>query len=378
MRDIAFSSFDVERMRAAVVGIRAGSSRGSGFVICDNGLVVTNVHVVGYSESVVLKGEKTAPVPARVVHVDTRLDIAFLIPDAPMGLPRLPFADSERATAGEPVIALGHPLGLGLTITQGVLSATKRVVRDVAYLQTDAALNPGNSGGPLVDRDGRVLGVNTWIHGAGQNLGFAVPVHLFEGDAVAFAGAADAVRGRTAQYLCVECEAPYSIDDERCITCGAPVPYGDARSSRQIAGTYPEGLRAVTRLIVRMGHIPNRVWVRRGLWRLSNEGADVFVWLDDSGERVSFVARVAKIPTKGHEALFRFLLTMNDRTTGACRLALDGQIITLSFDEPTAFMSETEVARTLRLLLDMTRELMIVLRTMFGTALAPPLEMDEA
>lgn len=157
---------------------------GSGFVVSDDGLIVTNAHVVTGADriDVVLVGGRT--VVAENLGSDPRIDIAVLrIPVR--DLPVVPFGDSDRLMPGQQAIAIGNPLGLERTVTVGVVSALERAIpeggaplRDL--IQTDAVINPGNSGGPLLDSCGRVIGVNTAVlRGTGTitGLGFAVPIN---------------------------------------------------------------------------------------------------------------------------------------------------------------------------------------------------------
>lgn len=364
-----------DRVRASVVGVRAGGSFGTGWVALPNGLVVTNVHVVGYDARVALQSEGGVELPARVVHADTKRDIAFVMPIGTLGVPALPLGPSAEARPGQPVVAIGHPLGLAFTVTQGILSAVGRDVRGVPYLQTDAALNPGNSGGPLIDREARVIGVNTWIRSGGQNLGFAVPVHLFQHELQRFAGPVGQVTAMTPVYRCIECDAPYQTTDDRCLKCGAPVPFASGAAGAILWSlSFAQAERSVANMIARLGYVPNQVWVDKGTWRLPQPSGEVWVHLDQSGDYVSFAARLVKVPPTGHEALFRFLLTVNDRTSGPCRLSLEGEVITLSFAEPTIFLNQEEVLAEMSMLLGMSEELRGVLSRAYGAPPPRPIE----
>jgi S1-C subfamily serine protease len=165
-----------------------GTATGSGFVIDEDGHVVTNAHVVEGSESVqVTLGEDGETFDAEVVGTDPSTDIAVIQVDAPADrLHPLTLGDSSTVEVGDPVIAIGNPFGLDRTVTAGIVSALQReiespngfVIRDA--IQTDAPINPGNSGGPLLDAAGRVIGVNSQIEASGGNgnvgIGFAVPI----------------------------------------------------------------------------------------------------------------------------------------------------------------------------------------------------------
>ncbi|MGN9809215.1 S1C family serine protease [Micromonospora sp. BQ11] len=167
-----------------VRGGRGGSS-GSGFVLDDRGHVVTNDHVVAGGGTVTVVGQDGRRLTARLVGRDPGSDIAVLRVDAGSGLPALPLAPSGQTRVGEPVLAVGSPLGLSGTVTAGIVSALDRPVRlgggaRQSAVQTDASINPGNSGGPLVNARGEVVGVNTAIatlEGGGNiGIGFAIPI----------------------------------------------------------------------------------------------------------------------------------------------------------------------------------------------------------
>lgn len=175
-----------ERDAAGVAFVQAGPSSGSGFVIDDEGHILTNAHVVqGADEITVEVGEDGEQRKAKLVGADPSSDVALLDVDENDDLTALELGDSSKAEVGDPVVAIGNPFGLDRTVTTGIVSAKQRQIQapngfsisDV--IQTDAAVNPGNSGGPLLDGEGRVIGINSQIassSGANDGVAFAVPI----------------------------------------------------------------------------------------------------------------------------------------------------------------------------------------------------------
>lgn len=160
---------------------RAANSLGSGFIINENGYVLTNNHVVEGADEIVVKLDDGRNVEAKLVGRDAKLDIAVLKLKNPGPYPYVTLGDSEKLEVGDWVVAIGNPFGLGQTVTSGIVSAKARVLGAGPYddfIQTDASINPGNSGGPLFNLAGEVVGINTAIIATGQGLGFAIPVNM--------------------------------------------------------------------------------------------------------------------------------------------------------------------------------------------------------
>ncbi len=180
----------VKRKSPAVVSISnettQGGSLGSGFLIDAAGHIITNAHVVDSASKTTVTFEDGTEAEGTILGVDTSTDVAVVkIDKVPTGVSPLPLGNSGGLTVGQEVVAIGNPYGYAGTATTGIVSALERVIESPSgftiqnAIQTDAAINQGNSGGPLFDRDGRVIGINSQIaskNGGNVGIGFAVPI----------------------------------------------------------------------------------------------------------------------------------------------------------------------------------------------------------
>ncbi len=159
-------------------------SLGSGFIIDENGYILTSNHVIDRADDIRVKLWDETEYKATVVGRDPKTDIALIKVEADRPLPVAPLGDSDALEVGDWVLAIGNPFGLGLTVTAGIVSAKGRVLGSGPYddfIQTDAAINPGNSGGPLFNLNGEVVGISTAIFstsGGNTGIGFAIPINL--------------------------------------------------------------------------------------------------------------------------------------------------------------------------------------------------------
>ncbi len=156
---------------------------GSGMVVSSDGHIITNYHVVDHSHTLQARFTDGRALPAKIIGVDPPTDLAVIKVEA-KELPTISFGDSDQLKAGQLVIAIGNPHGLQNSVSAGVVSAVHRTLRGPAgqlienIIQTDASLNPGNSGGPLVTAQGRVIGVNAAVKPYAQGIGLALPANL--------------------------------------------------------------------------------------------------------------------------------------------------------------------------------------------------------
>lgn len=202
--------------------------RGSGFIVTKDGRIITNNHVVDGVDTIKVTLTDGTTYDAKVVGKDPTFDIAIIKIEPKSDLPVLELGDSDEIEVGEMVVAIGNPYGLEHTVTAGIISAKNRSIhtREVNFdglLQTDAAVNPGNSGGPLLDMDGKVIGINAAIVPYAQGLCFAIPVNMAKeimDDLVSYGKVKRGWLGVSVQKLTPEIAKAYKVKEEGGIIIG--------------------------------------------------------------------------------------------------------------------------------------------------------------
>lgn len=178
---------------------RKEQSLGTGFIISEDGYVLTNNHVVNAADEVLIKLADGREMKAEIKGQDAKLDLALLkLVDEKAKFSAAELGDSDALEVGEWVMAIGNPFGLAQTVTAGIVSAKGRVIGSGPYddfIQTDASINPGNSGGPLFNSQGKVVGINTAIIANGQGIGFAIPINIVKGVVSQLKSTGKVVRG---------------------------------------------------------------------------------------------------------------------------------------------------------------------------------------
>jgi serine protease Do len=236
--DPFFQQFDPGQIRTY-----RSNSLGSGFVLHADGYIATNNHVVSQATQITVEMLDGRKLPAHIISADAQADIAILKVDSESPLPALELGDSSDLMIGEPVIAVGNPLGFSHSVSTGIVSANHRDLQGPNnevllgdLIQTDAAINPGNSGGPLLNAYGQVIGINTAIRRDAQNLGFAIQVNKLR----------DMIPDLLNPSQVTKVEIPLMLKEKRSLTPPASVLTtvlsADGKAIDSIAGVKPRDI----------------------------------------------------------------------------------------------------------------------------------------
>jgi len=314
----------IDAFRNLVIQIATPYSTGTGFLLEKEGVIVTNEHVIRDNNLVVVKGSGVEKTLARVIFADPKYDLAFLdIGDIVIDGVEVPLLDNHELLDGDKVIAVGHPFGLKYTATEGIISNMRHEEDGINYIQHDAALNPGNSGGPLLNLDGQIIGVNTFIIKDGTNIGFSLPVKYLKDtlDIFLLKGKQEAVRCNS----CLNIVFNDEIENKYCIHCGSKV----IRIS-EIEPYEPVGVNKTIELMLETSGYDIDL-SRRGpnQWQIKKGSANINVSYHTKSGLIIGDAYLGLLPLKNIKLLYTFLLKENNKLEGLT-LSVKGQDIILS------------------------------------------------
>lgn len=208
-----------ESFKKSVFKVLTAEATGSGLLLNGLDLLITNYHVIEGVREVAIESFDNLRVKAKVVLVNPKKDIAFLKLESPFGNQGLTYDLGSIVQDRESVVALGYPLGMSCTYTQGIVSNANYRVQDLSYIQIDAAINPGNSGGPLLNQLGHVVGINSRKIQEAENIGFSIPIRFAFEDLQKW----ESFPPSDYSVLCVSCENQLTIASEHCPHCGFQV-----------------------------------------------------------------------------------------------------------------------------------------------------------
>ena len=305
-----------------IIQIATPYSTGTGFYLKDYDLIITNEHVVRDNKSVIVAGKGFEKQIVPVIFIDTKFDVAFLAAPAGHDMPGVETTTAENLDEGDRVIAIGHPFDLKYTATQGIISSMLNQENDVHYIQHDAALNPGNSGGPLVDMNGHVIGINTFIIQNGNSIGFSLPVSYLLSCIYEFktGNGAKGVRCPSCKKVSFESD---KLSTGYCVVCGASI-----RMISQIEDFEPYGVNStVEDIISRLGY--QVALTRKGPnnWSLKKGSALINIsYYEKTGMLVGDVF-LCTLPEKSIDSLYYYLLRQNYDLEGLSLSIKDQDII---------------------------------------------------
>jgi len=313
----------IESVRDLVIQIATPYSTGTGFYLKSAHLIITNEHVIRENRRVVIKGKDIPKQICEVLYVDAKYDLAFLAAPANVELEEPHFLEDGSLSEGDLVIAVGHPFGLNYTATEGIVSNMRHDQDGVNYIQHDAALNPGNSGGPLLNLDGKIIGVNTFIIKDGNNIGFSLPVHYLRSTLATFLanGLQEAVRCNSCLNIIFE----DNVQNGYCQHCGSKVTMISEIEPYEPVGvnkTIEEMLIASNYDIDLSRRGPNQ-------WQIKKGSAIINISYHVKTGLIIGDAHLCLLPPTDIKPIYTFLLKENYKLEGLT-LSVKGQDIILS------------------------------------------------
>lgn len=298
--------------RDAVVQIATPFSTGTGFFLKKYGLIITNEHVARDNNYVIIESNLIEKQLASVIYIDPSYDLAFLKPEKidSEKLPDIKFSKKSPLNEGENVIAVGHPFGLNYSATRGIISNLKEDNNDIAYIQHDAALNPGNSGGPLINEKAEVIGINTFIVNNSNNVGFSLPVKYLQKSLDEFIAVDQKCSARCSS--CKNVVTDLSVSDQYCNFCGSKVVLPCHIEAHQ-----PFGIpKTIEEIIAQTGHRP--ILSRRGSnqWEIKEGSAKIGISYYEETGLITGDAYLCLLPKQNIAPIYEYLLRQNYQTEG--------------------------------------------------------------
>lgn len=300
----------IDLYRDIVIEIATPYSTGTGFFLKDANLIVTNEHVIRDNREVVVHGQLVPKQLVPVIFTDPKYDLAFLKAPEGKDMPAVKLLSEKSLREGDTVIAVGYPFGLKYTATQGIVSNTRHEMNDLLYIQHDAALNPGNSGGPLIDLRGNVVGVNTFIIRDGNSIGFSLPSYYLEDAIREFLAANGQIGARC--FSCLNLVFASSIEGQYCPHCGAKVELPD-----QVEEYEPAGVpKTIEDILNQTGHQVELS--RRGPnnWEIQQGSARISISYYEKTGLLTGDAYLCTLPKENIKSLYEFLLRQNYEIEG--------------------------------------------------------------
>jgi serine protease Do len=296
----------LEKYKDSVVQVITPLSFGSGFILKDWDLIITNFHVIKGNKEVVVSGKSFAKCSSKVLYIDMLHDIAFL--EKPKNLEaEYPLLSEGPVNEGERVLTIGHPMRLKYTATSGIVSKVDRDYNGVSYFQVDAPLNPGNSGGPLINQKAEVVGLNTLVIKDAENIGFSIPYfHIRENlDLYDVQYGKNAVRC----FSCRKVQLLEELNNGYCGNCGHKFTDEEFNPTE----FKPEGIVKKVEAVI-SEFVPNPALSRSGpfFWEVEKDNVNVTIVYLDKPRLVIFDVSCCLLPDDNIALFYEFVLQQND------------------------------------------------------------------
>lgn len=303
----------IELYKNVVIQIATPHSTGTGFFLKSDNIIVTNEHVVRGNREVVIDGDFLNRQTAQVIYTDPQYDLAFIaVPKTEKDAPQINLGSSADIVDGDAVVAIGHPMGLKYSFTQGIVSNAQRLmeVNNLKYIQTDAAINPGNSGGPLIDKKGNIIGINTSVYQNTNNIGFALQVDYLVKTIQDFKDGNNEVSTR-----CISCSNLVFESEQEgkyCPHCGAKI---ELPSQAEVYE--PSGIsKTIEELLEKTGHNVSLSRIGPNNWEVQHGSAKVYISYHEKTGLIEGDAYLCLLPKKKIKPLYEYLLRQNYEVNG--------------------------------------------------------------
>ncbi|MFZ1704061.1 MAG: trypsin-like peptidase domain-containing protein [Saprospiraceae bacterium] len=317
----------IQQSKEAIIQIATPYYTGTGFYLEDYDFLVTNAHVVTGNQRVIIKGHLGKPLLAEVIYIDEVYDIAFLKRPSSFKVKGMALcAKNTKLKEGISVIAMGHPFGLPFSTTLGIISNISSKDKNIFYIQHDAALNPGNSGGPLCDQKGKVIGINTYTIQNGQSIGFALPFSFIYEILESF----KALDGHRA----IRCESCHTILVEEnkneiqkyCKNCGYKIVM-----IKDIKSYQPHGVsRVIESILIEMGYDIELTRKGPNHWMILHGSALIEISYHEKTGLISTEGYLCMLPDHQLEEFYTFILLQNS-LSGGLTYSIKDNVVIVSF-----------------------------------------------
>lgn len=211
----------INKFENVIVQIATPYSTGTGFYYRKWNVIITNEHVVRGNKNIIIAGQTFEKQVVPILYVDQKHDLAFVQAPIQHQMADIEIESIDHQDPGDKIIAIGHPFDLNFAATQGIISGFQVAKDEISYIQHDAALNPGNSGGPLINKNGKLIGVNTFVIQNGNNIGFALPSDMMEQCLLDYSKGSGAIGVRC--NACQKINFEDQIVSKYCQYCGASI-----------------------------------------------------------------------------------------------------------------------------------------------------------